>query len=405
MDFSITNLKADLSGILHGTTLDQITNLDGVIERAGRQVLQDIDPQETKRILPIVNALYNSVYDYPLPVDVKGNRIIDIRPQVNRYPQDWFKQSYNRDFDRLKRDDNQNQFTLNFNGSIKTARISAPYLPVGLTLNEADNVVGNGTWVNGTNTTNIATDNVNFASKSGSISFDLSAGSNPLDGFVYNSTMSAQDLTAYLDQGTLFAYVFLPTATDFNSVTLSWGSDDSNYWYKTVTVTQQNTVLQSGWNLLQFDWKTATKVGSPVVTAIDYLKVNFNYDGVAQTAVRIDSIVCRLGSIFEIEYYSKYLYRNASTNVFQEHILDDSDYINLDLDAVNMLVYRTAIFTAQQAQGYSAIQFDYAFFEKEYAKAMDRYISLYKSEVQKPQSQYYKEGKAGNTKFFNRRTY
>ena len=58
MAYNVLTLKADLSGILHGTTLNEITNITGVINRSGHQVLLDIDPQETKRILPFANPIY-----------------------------------------------------------------------------------------------------------------------------------------------------------------------------------------------------------------------------------------------------------------------------------------------------------------------------------------------------------
>lgn len=48
MSYNILDLKNDLEGVLHGTTNNQIQNLDGVINRAARQLLLDLDPQETK---------------------------------------------------------------------------------------------------------------------------------------------------------------------------------------------------------------------------------------------------------------------------------------------------------------------------------------------------------------------
>lgn len=41
MNQTIQNLKSDLSGILQGTTTNKITNLNRVIERAGRKLLLD----------------------------------------------------------------------------------------------------------------------------------------------------------------------------------------------------------------------------------------------------------------------------------------------------------------------------------------------------------------------------
>src|SRR6267154_6147214 len=95
----ITQLKQDLEGMMHGTTLNQITAIDALINRAARQILMDVDPQETKRIVPLANSIYTNIYDYSVPPDLKGTKVIDIRPQVNRQPWDVSTQTYNQAFD------------------------------------------------------------------------------------------------------------------------------------------------------------------------------------------------------------------------------------------------------------------------------------------------------------------
>ena len=78
--YNVQNLEARLTRWLHGTTLDQVTNPYDLIYESGEMVLLDIDPQETKVTTQI--PLFNSVYDYPCPTDLKGNAEIDISPQV-----------------------------------------------------------------------------------------------------------------------------------------------------------------------------------------------------------------------------------------------------------------------------------------------------------------------------------
>src|ERR1035437_10241762 len=142
MSYSVTDLQNDLEGILHGTTTAQIQNLRGVINRAARQLLLDIDCQETKRIVEFVNPIFNTVYDYPIASDVKGNKIIDIFPQVQRLPRDIWSQAYNQAFDVAKQNiwTLQNMFTMNFNSGIKTIKINAPLLNASNIINQADNL-------------------------------------------------------------------------------------------------------------------------------------------------------------------------------------------------------------------------------------------------------------------------
>lgn len=173
--YTILDLKVDLQGVLHGTQLNQIQNLDGVIDRAARQLLLDLDPQETKRTLEFVGPIFNTVFEYPIADDVKGNKIIDIIPQVRRLPRDIWTQQYNQAFDVWKQNiyASSDSFTMNFNSGVKTLRINAPFLNPPVIINQADNLTDNGTWDTGDDAENLAVDNVNFVQGAGSLVFDL----------------------------------------------------------------------------------------------------------------------------------------------------------------------------------------------------------------------------------------
>jgi hypothetical protein len=254
MSYSVGQCIAELEAAIHGTTFDKVANPDGLFYRAARGVLADVDLQETKRIALMANPIFSQVYDYALPPDVKGNRIIDIRPQVNRSSEDRFTQQYNQEFDLYKTSTTQDSFSLNFNTGIKTLRVNDPLQQAGLTLNTAESVTENGTWITGDAASTLSVDNINFVGGVGSLKFNLNGGT---DGYLQNSTMTQQDLTQYLNQGTLFYYVYLPTASAFSSIELRWGSDASNYWKYVSTMTQQNTVFVNGWNLIAVPWASA----------------------------------------------------------------------------------------------------------------------------------------------------
>lgn len=400
MAYTITTLKSDLSGILHGTTNNQITGLDNLINRAARQLLLDCDPMETIRTTPITNAVFNSVYDYSCPTDLKGVAILDIKPQVNRQPTDIVIQHYNQRFDIEKQYSLMDSCTVMYNTAVKTLQITAPTLTVApITVNQATSITSNGTFVVGASASNLAVDNVNYVANGASLSFDLASSGST--GYLENSTMSALDLSADVNQGTFFLYTFLPTATDFTNVIFRFGSDSSNYYSVTKTVNQQGNAFNNGWNLLAFPWLGATQVGTPVTTAIDYIRVTWTYNGTAQTAVRLDNITEALGTILNIEYYSKYLFRNASTGAFQETVLADTDLVNLDTDSYNLLTYKVAELAVQQQQGLDALFYDGNYFTRLYQENLARYQALNKSQRQKPQSIWYKQPKPQNS--LNRR--
>src|SRR3990167_8147776 len=144
--FTISNVKDDLIGIVHSTTLNKITNFNSVLQRAARNLLSRIDPADTKRITQITNALYDDIYDYSAPSDLKGNKIVDIRPQINRATSDSMSQRFGKSFDLLKR--------LN-------------------TLHDCDSLTANGTWSVCGDGTNLTADTLDYVSGSASLNFDL----------------------------------------------------------------------------------------------------------------------------------------------------------------------------------------------------------------------------------------
>lgn len=398
-NYSIQSANTDLEGVLHGTTTNQIEGLFALYNRAGRQLLIDIDPQETKRTTQFSSPIFNGVNQYALAEDVKGNRLIDIRPQVQRTPRDVWSQQYNQAFDVAKQNlfASSNMFTMNFNTGLKTILINAPFLPAPVIQNQATNITSSGTWAEGGSASNLVVDNQNYVYGGGSLQFDLPSGA----GYLENSTMTALDLTTYLNQGTFFLWVYMPTASQFTSVNLKWGSSSSNYYGVTATTTQQGTVFKNGWNLLAFAWLGNTTVGTPDVTAINYLKVTFNTTAI-QTGAHLNYITVALGSLLEYEYYSKYLFRDAITGAFQETVTDVSNLINLDTETYNLFFNLSASLAVQQMQGIDAPN-DINFFAQKYVEGVTKYRLLYKSEVQKPQTTYYANPSRGFGRYLGRR--
>jgi len=385
---NVQTLKAELQGVLHGTTNNQITNIDGVLNRAARQVLLDVDPQETKRIVPISTPLYDGVFDYPCPSDLKGNKVIDIKPQVGRTPNQMFDQNYNQHFDITKLWNFQPSFTMNFDTAIKSLRINAPFLNTGIVLNNANSPTSNGNWVVGGTASSITTNVINYVSPPSSVSFTLNAGANPSTGYIENSTFPAIDLSTQNGQSRIFYYVYLPVAANVTSVTIAWGTNSTNYWTGTSTTTNESTVFQNGWNLIGFDWVSASKVGNPNSASIGYLKVSVTYNGTQMVGVLVNNIVSRVGVIYDLEYYSKCIFRDASTGAFQETVTDDSNLINLDTESYNLLFYQFAWMAVQQMLGQDAV-YDNNYFGQKYEDALARYKAMYKSEITLPKSTYY----------------
>lgn len=386
MSYLISDLKTDLNGVLHGTTVNQVTGLDPLISRAARTFLNDLDPIETIRIAQLP-TIFDSVYDYACPTDLKGDRVIDIRPQVNRMANDRFFQLYNEEFDRTKQlSPTQQKFTIQYNASVKTIRIEKGLIAATV-LNGANDLTANGTWAAGSSASNLTLDTLNYVYGGGSLNFDVSAGGAGSTGYLENSTMTAVDLSELEDQGTLFAWAYIPDTSIITNFILRWGSSSANYWSVTTTTGFGGVAFQTGWNLLSFAWDGAAETGTPDSSAVDYLRFTVTYNGTAETDLRLNSITAQNGAIHEIEYYSKYLFR-TSAGVFQETVTDDTNIVNLDTDSYNVFFSLVSLYCAQQVQGQNSA-FDLKFFQEEYDKQRKRYTDKIKSQIINPQSSYY----------------
>lgn len=394
MAYSVQTLLTDISGVIHGTTTNKIPNIYGAINRAARAVLGDVDPKETQRIVQL-SQVFNDVYDYPCPVDVKGDRFIDIRPQAGRLPGEVFTQGYETDFDANKGWSFDNKIYTQWNTGLKTLRIQAPFLTSPVTICDTSTITG---WTATSGAQNISLDSTNNVAGGGAIVFDLAAG--PTTGSIQISSLQQVNLTANANIDTEFYWVYLPSGTAITNLALRWGSDiTANYYTYTVTTTQQGTAFQNGWNTIAVPWVSATKVGTPVLTAIDSVQLVVTYNGALQTGLKFCNLTSNTGYIFESVYYSKYLFRDPSTNAFQETVsaggTDDNKLINLDTDSYNLLFNKLAYYVAQSLQGSDA-QYDAMFWGGadgqggEYGNELKRYKALNPSESMLKGSTYYK---------------
>ena len=389
MSYTVATLKDELVGVLHGTTLNQVTNLDNLLNRAARKLVSDIDPIETVRIQQLASPLFDRIYDYACPVDLKDDRIVDIRPQIKRSTADRFTQFYNEDFDMNKAFITRGGIhTVQNNNGNKTLRL-ATSLTAPMLVDGANSLTDNGTWVVGGSATNLRLDTLQYIYAGGSIEFDVSTAPPMATAWIEKTMPTKVDLTRDLNEGSEFVNVFFTDASHIVSVNYRWGTDNANYWNGTVTSTQSGTDMANGWNLLQFPWLSATKVGSPDVTKIGYVRVTITFDGTALSNVRVNSLTSQLGSIYEIEYYSKCLFRDASSAVWQEEVGADTDIINLDTSSYEIYFDIVALFCAQQIQATDGA-FDIKYYETHYAQDLKRYTDKIKSQVKKPQMFYYK---------------
>lgn len=386
MAYNITTVLNDLSGVVHGTQMNKVPNPYGLLSRTARTILLDVDPKETQRIVQL-GQVFNDVFDYALPVDVKGDRIVDLRVQAGRQPGDIFTQGYAQSFDSEKLLGLAQKTYTQWNTGIKTFRIEAPTLQSPLGLTDTSSLTG---WTATPGGQNLTLNTTNYPAGGGAMQFDLAAGSGT--GSVQISTLPAINVTGHVNIDTLFYWVYLPTGASVTSLTLRWGSDvTANYYTSTATLNQQGIAFQNGWNLIAVPWASATKVGTPVITAFDSVQLTVAYNSTLQTGVMFCNLTSNPGTIFELQYYSKYLFRDPSTNAFQETVVDVTDnnkILNLDTESYNLFFNKAAYYVAQTLQGADA-EYDARYWDTEYQTALTRYRALNPSEAMIKAEPYY----------------
>ncbi len=383
---TITTLLTDLVSVVHGTTVNKVPNIYGMINRAARAVLLDVDPKETQRIVQMPQ-IFNDVFDYSLPPDVKGDKIVDLRLQAGRTPWEVFEQGYAEDFDAEKLVSCRNKIYTQWNTGVKTIRIEAPFLTSPVTLTDTSTITG---WSATSGASTISLNTLNSPAGGGAIVFNLSAG--PTTGSIQISTLTPINIVNMVNIATGFALVYLPKGSAFTSWEIRWGSSSSDYYKQTVTQTQQGTAFIDGWNLIALPWVSATVVGSPDATLLSYVQAIPTYDGTAQTGVQFANLTFALGYYFDLQYYSKFLFRDPITNVFQENVIDVTDnnkLINLDTESYNLLFNKTAFYIAQSLQGADA-GYDASYWDSEYQTALMRYKAQNPSEQKLKGSTYYR---------------
>lgn len=385
MPYTIQNAKQDLEGMVHSTSLNKIRNLNALFQRAGRTLLTKIDPPDTIRIAQISNAIHTDVFDYTAPSDLKGNSIVDIRPQVNRQESDKLTQKLSEEFDLTKAN---NTFQIRYNSGVKSLRLSKAITPSSITLHNCNSLTSNGTWAaDGAGAKNLTLDTLDYWDGGASLNFDLDK--DTTTGYLEISDMSDIDLEDEDERGIIFVMVYIPDTTLITNFILRWGNDSSNYWSVTVTSPHDQSTFKTGWQILAFNWNGATETGTVTPTAIDYLRLTVTYSTAAdETDLRLDKISCSRGEIWEIEYYSECLFR-TSGGTWQTTTSNDTDIINLDEDGYNLYLYECLKLIAQQLQGEDSV-FDINFSNMELIALYNSYLDKHPSQVKKPRQLYYR---------------
>ena len=387
--YTYSDLENDVSSKIGGRISSLLgTTVKTCINAGVREAFGEIDFRSAKRKTSISPNLFDDIYDYSCPADLKGNKVIDIIPQINRSSDlEWILTSP-EEFDRRKEIE-KTIFTLSDNDFVRKLRISLVVddSDTNLTVSELDSLTsGGGTWTLYGDGTNLTADPDNYVKGNGSINWDISAAGGTTAG-IYNDDLDDFDITDYVSAGSVFVWVYITSITNLTNFILRIGSSSAVYYYKTITTNNEGLAFYAGWNLLRFDLFSSTQVGVVDQDACNYVALYMTKDGakISETDYRFDWLVIKRGAIYSVLYYTKYAWQTTSTYAYKENSTAISDLIVADTEELDIIATKCAEKAALELRDYPLV----SILKNEYQEMKKNYILTYPSEAKLLINEYY----------------
>lgn len=364
--FTRYDIKQKVNGAIKGKQ-DILVDLNRTINFAVRDVLADVDLQSTRRRTYLDPGLFPEVYAYAAPDDLKGYKIINIRKLPGSATDRVVPYSLVT-YDEFNQRRKLGTLSVTENDSIRKILIAGDQDTQDLfSLSNLQSVTEDGSsWVVGTGATNLYVNTGNYVRGAGSIFFDIDGTASTQAG-IRNVGMDQYSVADYnQQQSSIFILAYLSNAADVTGYTIRYGLNTSNYYQIVVNSTHFNTAVTAGWNLLRFDVKNKTTVGTVDPTNCQYFEVYMNKAGtkINQTGFGFDSIVFANGVAQEIIYYSSYGWIDAITGAWKNESNADSDFVIADNEEYNMIVQKVIEFAGEEVEELQASANAMARYEK-----------------------------------------
>lgn len=295
-----------------GVQRDSFNNPNNIIVEAVRQVKMNVDITESKKTIPLTQAVYTGDYLYALPTDL--DTVISLTPIDGKFSS--WEEYLNRDARSMALDTSSlnSSFRTEYRQGTRLMRITGNHTATTpIILHNCDTLDDNGTVTATADANNIGINEINFMDGVGSVDFNIT----PSTGIatVVFSGITAQDITAITRDGSFSMMIDVPAdlSGKITSVRIRVGNDSSNYIQQTVTTNAFNGAFFQGYNPVRFERRTATTVGTVDSTAIDYMEVSIIHTAITDViGVKIDHIIAEKGVAFALAYYSNLHYTDEN---------------------------------------------------------------------------------------------
>lgn len=387
--YTRSDLKSRVNAGVQGR-IGMVVDENELMNEAARTVLGDIDTASSERKYSLAPKLFNDIYIYGAPADIKEQGIIDVPAQIKTDDEEWYLTTP-QEFYRTK-EHKSAIIAIDMEDGLSKLLLAKNLDDENRVIAEMDSLSsGGGTWQAFGDAENIVEDSDNYVKGSGSIRFDISDAGGTTAG-LENTNLDAYDLSDFLNgDGAAFAWGQLSDASDITNFVLRLGTDASNYYTKTVTADSAGNAFVAGWNLLRFDLTSLTKVGTPDSDALKYAAIYMTKTSgkVSQTNFNFDWLVLKKGAIYNVKYYSKYPWADGTTNAWKELSDDDGDYIIANATEFDLFVLKGRQLLAQEVN-----EFEIAtIYERQYNTKAARYIQQNPSKRKVETTGYYDFGR------------
>lgn len=336
--YTRAQLKTRINSGIKGK-IGMLINSNDTCNDVVRTVVNDIKLRSQIRRAALAPNLFTDVYQYGAPIDLNNQSIIDASPQINRPLYSDWRLTTPEEFDRRKQMEDRLMSVLE-NDLVTKLLLSKRIDDKTLVIDPLNTILssGGGSWVITGDATNLVQDSDNYVTGGSSLKYDLLSGGTTAG--LRNTALNSFDFTYYLPNS-VFHWEYIQDPTGITSYTLRTGNDTGNYYQVVTSQTNEGAAFYQGWNLLRFDFGSATKIGNPVLTTFKYTeffmtKLNTK---AASLGYRANYLAGKRGAIYNVFYYSGYGWQSA-TGAWKEDSTDDGDFLNCDGSEFNMFVQK-----------------------------------------------------------------
>lgn len=341
---TVSQYKDGVSAILSGLNLNSVSDLNGTLERAARTLVQKADIPEASGVQNI--TLYSGVFDYECNENIFGTAINDVRPQgVSRAPWDSTTKVFGQQFDRYKRyNQRQTVTTFEYQNGTPIIRINTPLPNQNATIDPMTSV---GNWVVAGTASGLTQDMAVYYQSPASLRYSVTVGA----GTLTETLSSSVDLSSYEDVGVAFLANYIQSgSSNLTSITLKIGSDSTNYNSVTATVPFIGTFTDNLWQLVAFDFSTASQTGAPDWSNIQYVQVTDNATGTI-TNIRVGDLFISQPTPSQILYNTAAIFLPTGSSTPLTTITANTDQIILNDPAYNLYLYEGALAILENTSG------------------------------------------------------